>query len=269
MDLTFDAARSGPAWRDRGDGVVFPFLVERLGLSMHYGWFPEGRFERASLDTLRTAQRLFLDHVLEIVPTDAAEVLDVGTGTGDVAVALAERGHRVMTISPDPDQARWVKGHVGPRLRFMPLRFEDLPDEPRFDCIVFSESANYVDLENLLARSRELASPEATLVIAAPLATGRSDVFTDMHTVAEFQRLVERSSWQTVHEYDATQYVAPTLRLSRDVALSWIERALPRALHEVVRRRGGQTRLLRMLDEDRFLTDCRFMFVALRRDGRE
>lgn len=262
----FDPARVGPAWARRGDGRVFPLLVETIGLSLHYGWFPEGRAETPSVEALRNGQRRFVDEVLELVPRAAVTLLDVGTGTGDVAAAISTRGHAVTSISPDPDQARWARRHVGPAVELVPVRFEDFPLGRRFDCVLFSESSNYVDLDNLLVRSAELVADGGSLVIAAPFLRGRSNVFTDLHLLDDFRRRAERSTWTIEWERDATAEVAPTLELGRRLAGGFAG-AIPPAVSRAIdwAAGGGYGRLLQMLDADRFRSECVFLFVRLRR----
>jgi len=262
----FDPARVGPAWERRGDGRVFPLLVEALGLSLHYGWFPDGRTEAASVEALRSGQRRFVDEILELVPRAAVTLLDVGTGTGDVAAALAARGHVVTSISPDPDQARWARRYAGPALELVPVRFEDFPLGRRFDCVLFSESSNYVDLDNLLVRSDQLVADGGSLVLAAPFLRGPSDVYTDLHLLDAFRGRLDRSSWGIEWERDATEEVAPTLELGRRLA-GGLPGALPLAVSRAIdwAAGGGFGRLLRMLDADRFRSECAFLFVRLRR----
>ena len=50
---------------------------------------------------------------LELAAAAAGEVLDVGCGTGRVALDLAKNGHRVTGIDPDPDLVRAL--HTGAR----------------------------------------------------------------------------------------------------------------------------------------------------------
>ncbi|AKU90777.1 hypothetical protein AKJ08_1164 [Vulgatibacter incomptus] len=245
---------------------MFPLLVEAAGLSLHYGWFSEGRSGATSVEALRNGQRRFVDEVVELVPREAGTLLDVGTGTGDVAAALAGRGHVVTSISPDPDQARWARRHLGPALELVPVRFEDFPLGRRFDCVLFSESSNYVDLDNLLVRSDELLAVGGSLVLAAPFLRERSDVFTDLHSLDEFRRRAERASWEIECERDATAEVAPTLELGRRLAGGFAGAITP-AVSRVIdwAAGGGYARLLRMLDADRFRSECVFLFVRLRR----
>ncbi len=82
-------------------------------------------------------------------------MLDVGTGRGETARALAASGAEVVTLSPDRHQGEWLGRSPHPKVAFEALRFEDFRAnlQAPFDAVVFSESSNYVALDNLLVRS--------------------------------------------------------------------------------------------------------------------
>jgi 2-polyprenyl-3-methyl-5-hydroxy-6-metoxy-1,4-benzoquinol methylase len=71
-----------------------------------------------------------IDDLIGLRPLD---VLDVGCGTGKVAVALAERGVRVLGVEPDAQMASVARGHGIP---VEVACFEDWDDAGRrFDLI--------------------------------------------------------------------------------------------------------------------------------------
>ncbi|MEO8903846.1 MAG: hypothetical protein ABI488_16155 [Polyangiaceae bacterium] len=81
---------------------------------------------------------------------------------------------------------------------------------------MFSESSNYVALDNLLAHSAALTAPAGSLVIAAPFLRGAgSRVYQDMHRLIDFRAKLARTAWVVREEHDFTDNVAPTLRIGR------------------------------------------------------
>jgi MPBQ/MSBQ methyltransferase len=212
-------------------------------------------------------------------------VLDVGTGRGETARALAETGASVVTLSPDRNQGRWLACAPHPKINFVPRRFEDFrtPAEA-FDVVIFSESSNYVALDNLLTHSASLTVAQGSLVIAAPFLLGRgSSVYRDMHLQSELRTKLERSVWRIDEEHDFTVNVAPTLCIGRRLierrvvpsaraidgyiaahgpislrVLGWLLRSY--------RRRGLallEQGLPALLDERVFCRDVRFLFLKL------
>ena len=78
--------------------------------------------------------RLFLEVVSSHIPEPPARVLEVGSGNGDLALALAERGFDVTAIDP--------KAPDGPIFR--QVRLEDFSDECGFDAVVASLSLHHI-----------------------------------------------------------------------------------------------------------------------------
>jgi len=264
----------------------FPILAEGLDLALHYGWFAEPAQAADSLEALRQGQAAFTAQVLELVSPEAEYVLDVGTGRGETARALAASGAKVVTLSPDLNQGRWLGRLPHPGIVFMHSRFEDFRHGPEqmFDHVVFSESSNYVALANLLAHSGALTMAHGALVIAAPFLRGEhSLVYRDMHRWSEFRATVAQSAWRISEKHDFTAQVAPTLRIGRQLLARRVvpsARAIDRYLAEhgpmpvrwlswllqPYRRRGLallERELPAMLDPQAFCRDVAFLFLKL------
>jgi len=284
--LRFDSRLKGPKATRIGPALHFPILADGLDLALHYGWFGDPSQVTDSLEALRQAQTAFTSQLLKLVSPGAQRVLDVGTGRGETARALAALGAQVVTLSPDINQGRWLYRSPHPKIAFLHARFEDFRHGPEhlFDHVVFSESSNYVALDNLFAHSAALTTPRASLVIAAPFLRGeRSPVHRDMHSQDEFRAKLARSGWRICEEHDFTQQVVPTLSIGRQ----WIKRrVVPSALaidHYLAEfgpppvrllswlfqsyRRRGLALLSRdlpaLLDPEVFCRDVAFLFLKL------
>jgi ubiquinone/menaquinone biosynthesis C-methylase UbiE len=86
---------------------------------------------------------------------EAADVLDVGTGVGNMAIMLALHGHRVVTGEPAADDSIYAKQdwmtaakkvNVDELIRFEPFDAADMPfGENRFDGIFFLGALHHIE----------------------------------------------------------------------------------------------------------------------------
>jgi ubiquinone/menaquinone biosynthesis C-methylase UbiE len=90
-------------------------------------------------------------------------VLDIGCGTGRVAVALAERGSRVWGVEPEPEMAARAKERVS-TVKVAPA--ERLPFKNGwFERAVMWLVIHLVDRPQAFAEARRVLAPEGKLVI--------------------------------------------------------------------------------------------------------
>ncbi len=99
----------------------------------------------------------------QVNPLPGQRVLDVATGTGMVAFALARRGCEVVGLDQSPDMLATARRHLdednprlAPRITFLRGQAEALPfDDGEFDALTFTYLLRYVD--DRAATMRELA----------------------------------------------------------------------------------------------------------------
>ena len=105
-------------------------------------------------------------------------VLDMGSGTGRLAVALAERGHRVTGADPSPGMMQVARNRLGhERVTWVESTAADLALDARFDLIimtghVFQVFLSDADVRSTLRALRAHLAPGGTLAFEArnPLA---------------------------------------------------------------------------------------------------
>lgn len=101
--------------------------------------------------------------VQAVGPRPGQRVLDVATGTGMVAFALAERGAQVVGLDQSQDMLGTARAklatasdEIGQRVEFLHGQAEELPfDDRQFDALTFTYLLRYVD--DIAATMTELA----------------------------------------------------------------------------------------------------------------
>src|SRR5215471_7516195 len=112
-------------------------------VAAHWGRRAAG-FDEDFGHSIRTpAERAAWTRVLDVVLSArgaALDALDVGSGTGFLALELAERGHRVTGVDFAPEMVALARGKAAARgiaVRFEEADAEQLPYPPgRFDLVV-------------------------------------------------------------------------------------------------------------------------------------
>jgi 2-polyprenyl-3-methyl-5-hydroxy-6-metoxy-1,4-benzoquinol methylase len=116
--------------------------------------------------------------------TPDAAVLDVGTGGGNFAIFLANRGFDVLTGEPATDKTLYARQPwqenaarvgVADRIRFQPFAAQDMPfTDGRFDAVFFAGVLHHVDEGLRPAVMREafrVAKPGGAVVFLEPQAS--------------------------------------------------------------------------------------------------
>jgi SAM-dependent methyltransferase len=109
----------------------------------------------------------------------ALDVVDVGAGTGGLAVSIASRGHRVTVVDPSPDAlaaARWRAAETGVTLTEVQGEASDLPglvgepgvNEGGADLVICHNVLEYVDSPSAaLAAIARVLRPGGTVSVLA------------------------------------------------------------------------------------------------------
>ena len=102
---------------------------DRVGAVLSFGQDP--RWRRFLVDRL---------------PRDGGDVLDVATGTGLVAQALLARGFRVTGLDQSPEMLACARERFGDRVELVEGSADELPfDDASFDHLTFTYLLRYVD----------------------------------------------------------------------------------------------------------------------------
>ena len=127
-----------------------------------------------------------IDHLIPL-RVSTGPVLDVGTGTGEIARSLARRGVRVDALDPSAAmlaRGRQMPGGDHPLLTWINGTAEDTPLHPPYSLITAAASLHWMEWEIVLPRFRDLLTPGGVLAIVEqrqapqPWDTALSEVIT-------------------------------------------------------------------------------------------
>lgn len=112
----------------------------------------------------------FPDAFYERLPDLGSSVLDLGTGTGAFARALARRGHTVTGLDPAEEllaEARRLDRKAGVSVKYVTARAEEtgLPDHD-FDAVTAGQCWIWLDAMRATKEIRRVVRPKGRLVIA-------------------------------------------------------------------------------------------------------
>lgn len=213
------------AERDLDYELLFATEVLKLR-SLRYGYWDEPPEDtRLSLSEFRRAQTRYTERLLEDVPIEAEQVLDVGAGIGDNARALANRGHQVHSISPDRNHRRYFRMMDEPNVTFERTRYEDFRSHRMFDLVLFSESHNYINHHTGLEQSRRFVKPGGHLLIVGMFRWHDREPFPQHFDLEElpYLALAEEHGFVADRLVDITENVLPSMQMVHDTLREYVE----------------------------------------------
>ena len=214
--------------RDVGLDIGLGFAKHFYGTDyLHYGLWPESL--KVEPSNLLEAQTNYADLLLETIPDGVRSILDVGCGSGKFTELLLDKGFEVEAVSPSPHLSKAVLARLGHRAKLHQCRYEDLQTDSRFDLILFSESFQYLHLDEALRQSITHLNPGGHLLIcdffkrdeapagSRPFAEDEQSPINGGHEIGHFLQMMESQPFQELKNQDITEQTAPTLDIMRDL----------------------------------------------------
>ena len=166
---------------------------------LHYGLFSRPD------ESIATAQERSTAMLFERLPPPPARILDVGAGLGTTLARLTNLGYDANGITPDAKQVEMIRNRFGSRVRVENRPFETLDEGRPYDCVLFQESAQYIDGESLFSKAAKL-SPHVIVLdeFAVRPAEG-------LHSYPRFIDCATRHGFRKFEEVDVSIQAAPTI----------------------------------------------------------
>lgn len=106
-------------------------------------------------------------HLIQHIPEQSREVLEIGCGTGEFSRLLAERAENVLAIDLSPQMIRAAKerSKLFPNIDFIPAdaMTYQLPNN-HFDCIATLTTVHHLPIEDFLGKIKSALKPGGVFV---------------------------------------------------------------------------------------------------------
>ena len=180
---------------------------------LHYGYWPNGK--EIDIQSLAKAQENHSQFIIDHIPEKTKSILDVGSGSGNLALKLLNLGYAVDCVIPSEFLAKQVAEKLGERSKIHICGFEKVDDYKKFDLILFSESFQYIKLEKSLNKIVKMLDLSGHLLICdffrrdvlgkSPMGGG--------HSWKGFQKTMENYPLNLITDIDITDETSPTIDL--------------------------------------------------------
>lgn len=180
---------------------------------LHYGYWPGDL--PVTLENLPKAQDLYAEFLRSNIPEGVSSILDIGCGTGHNAEVLLKSGYQVDCVSPSPYLSGIVREKLEERGTLYECTFETIPAGKKYDCLLFSESFQYIDLDTVFARMPEFLNPGGSVIICDffRIPGAGTSAMGGGHRLSRFREKLDASSFTLCREVDITENTAPNLQL--------------------------------------------------------
>ena len=184
---------------------------------LHYGYWTDGL--EVDIANVHIAQENYADFLISHIPKSAKKILDVGCGTGQIAKKLVVMGCMVDCVSPSHFLAGQARELLGNSSNIFECCYERLQTENRYDVILFSESFQYIDIEQGIRKTLGLLNPEGCMLICdffRKKTLDKSDI-SGGHSLELFQNIVSEHPLRLIKDLDITEQTAPNIDVVNDI----------------------------------------------------
>ena len=185
--------------------------------NLHYGYW-DGL--EVTAGNLRAAQEAYTKKLFKLLPEGKLRILDIGGGAGETARKLIDLGHAVTIVVPSPLLAERCR-KIAPEADVHECMFEDYAGGGEFDLCLFSESYQYIPLDEGVPRCLTLLKPEGHIIISDCFRSekfqreGGAAVVGGGHPITTFRQKLGTWSVEVLSEEDITAATAPSVDIEQ------------------------------------------------------
>ena len=195
-------------------GLDMGLAVGRFFLNtedLHYGYWPNN--EKPTVQNFAWAQENHSKLIMDNIPVGTKNILDVGSGSGNLALKLSSAGYDVDCVIPSKYLANAVNEKLNANSNIYISKFEDFFSKKKYDLILFSESFQYVNIDKSLKLVKKILRSKGHLLICdffkqdisekSPMGGG--------HRWVEFQQSINNFNLNNLIDLNITNETAPTI----------------------------------------------------------
>ena len=193
------------------------FYHEVLGLKhLHYGLWDLD--DPLSYDNLKRAQQRYEDFLIENLPKEANSILDVGCGTSSLSMRMHGLGLDVEGLSPDINQKQIFTENLN--VPFHHTTFEKFEPQKKYDCLIMSESAQYIPYTELFKKAIECLKQDGHLLVCDYFVKDNAQGLLSKsgHRLTLFLEEAKKNNFMIAKHKDLTDNVVKTLELAKLIA---------------------------------------------------
>lgn len=210
--------------KEVGLGIGLILSKQFLGTEyLHYGFFDNGL--QPEIRNLAAAQRRYAEFLTSQIPAGTKTILDVGCGSGRFALDLKAAGFEVEAVSPGTVLTEHARGLLGADCTLYNCRFEDLATDRKYDLVMFSESFQYIPVDEAIGGALRRLNPGGHILICDFFKTDpeRKSMLGGGHDLQQYRDAAAKHPVTLIREQDITAETAPTIdvvnKLSMDAIL--------------------------------------------------
>lgn len=192
--------------------MVFNYFLKTEYL--HYGYFTPDM--EVDVSNLKKAQENYFEMLLNQIPADVKTILDVGCGSGKTAEELIKNGYKVDCVSPGKLLTQYAKDKLGNQIEMFNCKFEEIRTDKKYDLILFSESFQYIPLDQGIPNALKLLNPSGYIIVCDFFKTGApgKSLLGGGHSYEKWLAMKDTIPVKTLFEQDITENTAPTIEIN-------------------------------------------------------
>jgi len=186
---------------------------------MHYGYWEPGMEVKAP--NFKQAQENYTQFTMSHIPAGVKTLLDVGCGSGKVAEELLNKGYGVTCVSPPSNLTDRAADRLKGMAKVHAMRFEDYPSDQQYDLVLFSESYQYIGMDDSFSLCSKLLKPNGYILLLDFFRTeaeGKSPLGGG-HRLVDFYDKLKQQPYTVVEDLDITEQIAPTMTLINNLTM--------------------------------------------------